>query len=58
MENVVIILVLAAIVGGIVWYLLRAKKSGNKCIGCPHGKSCGNKCSCGDSKLGSDNKVS
>lgn len=47
MENIIIILILLAIVGGIVWYLWRAKKSGAKCIGCPHSKQCGGNCSCG-----------
>lgn len=48
MENVIIVVLLAAIVGGIAWYLIRAKKSGAKCIGCPHAKNCTG-CSCGSS---------
>lgn len=50
MENIIIILILLAIVGGIVWYLYRAKKRGEKCIGCPYAKQCGGKCG---SKCGS-----
>jgi len=50
MENVIIILVVALIIGGIVAYLLRAKKRGETCIGCPHAKQCSSKnCSCGGS---------
>ena len=41
MENIVIILVLAAILGGAAWYIYKAKNSGAKCIGCPDGGSCG-----------------
>ena len=44
MENIIIVIIVAAIVGGIVWYLLRAKKRGDTCVGCPHGKQCGGKC--------------
>lgn len=31
------------IIAGIVFYLYRAKKRGETCIGCPHGKQCGKK---------------
>lgn len=38
--DMIIIAVLAAILGLAGWYICRAKKSGKKCIGCPHGCSC------------------
>ena len=44
MENIVIILVLALIVAGIVFYLARAKHKGEKCIGCPYAKQCDGSC--------------
>ena len=44
MENVIVIAILAAIVGGIVLYLWKAKKRGEKCIGCPYCKQCGGHC--------------
>lgn len=40
MENVIIIAILIVIVGGASAYLVKAKKSGAKCIGCPAGGSC------------------
>ncbi|MBE6568506.1 MAG: FeoB-associated Cys-rich membrane protein [Ruminococcaceae bacterium] len=43
-ENIIVIAILAAIVGGTVFYLIRAKKRGQKCIGCPYAKQCGGKC--------------
>lgn len=44
----IILAVLAAIIGGVVWYIIRAKKSGKKCIGCPDGGSCSKGgCGCG-----------
>lgn len=44
MENIIIILVLAVIIGGALMYMYRAKKRGEKCIGCPYAKECGGKC--------------
>ena len=35
----------ALIVGGAVAYIIKAKKSGQKCIGCPDSKTCSGKCS-------------
>ena len=44
MEDIIIIAILLAIVGGIGLYFYRAKKRGQKCIGCPHCKGCGGNC--------------
>ena len=44
-EDIVIIAVLVVIVASISMYLIRAKKRGQKCIGCPYSKGCGGKCS-------------
>lgn len=40
LANVIVMLVLILIIGSAVFYLLRAKKKGVKCIGCPSGGSC------------------
>lgn len=45
MENVIAGLVLVILIGGAGVYLIKAKKSGVKCIGCPAGGKCS-----GDSK--------
>ena len=37
MENIILIAVLLLIVGLAAWYVIKAKKSGRKCIGCPDG---------------------
>lgn len=59
MTNIVVILILLAIIGGATFYIVKAKKSGAKCIGCPSAKTCsfckgaadsdsnGSCCSCG-----------
>ena len=41
MENVILIFVLAAILGGAIVYIVRTKRRGVKCIGCPAGGTCG-----------------
>lgn len=48
MENFIIILILVVIVACIIWYLIRGKRRGEKCIGCPYAKQCHNKCSGGN----------
>ena len=40
MVNIVIIGILLVFVGLAVSYIVKAKKSGVNCIGCPHAKSC------------------
>ena len=47
MENLIIAAVIAAVIGGIVIYLIKAHKRGEKCVGCPYAKKCGNgSCHC------------
>ncbi len=45
MENLVILIILIFVIGGIVLYLLKAKKQGQTCIGCPYAKQCKGSCS-------------
>jgi hypothetical protein len=49
-ENIIIIAVLVIVVGGAVAYIVRAKKKGQKCIGCPYGASCTKSCCSNDPK--------
>ncbi len=44
MENIIIVLILLGIIGGIILYLYKAKKRGETCIGCPYCKQCNGKC--------------
>lgn len=43
MENAILIVVLVAILGGAVAYIVKAKRNGVKCIGCSAGGNCGGK---------------
>lgn len=45
MIDLVVILVLLAILTGAGYYIYRAKKAGQKCIGCPSAKTCSGNCS-------------
>lgn len=54
MTDVIVIAVIAVIIGVAVAYIVREKKRGTKCIGCPVEGACPHKangsCSCGDGK--------
>ena len=44
LTDIIVILIVAAVIGGICFYLWRQKKKGVKCIGCPYAKECSGKC--------------
>lgn len=49
LEDIIIIVVVLAIAIGIIVYLSKAKKRGEKCVGCPYSKQCSSKknnCTC------------
>ncbi|MBE6552389.1 MAG: FeoB-associated Cys-rich membrane protein [Ruminococcaceae bacterium] len=63
MENIILIIIPLVIAGLIIRYLYKAKKRGEKCIGCPYCKQCASaktggcggakaKTSCGSAKCG------
>lgn len=57
MENVIVVAILVAIIGGAALYIYKAKKKGVKCIGCPDAKTCGGNCgSCGGNCTGCGQK--
>ena len=51
MADIIIVAVLLVILGLAAWYVIKARKSGRKCIGCPGGccpkKGDGSACDCG-----------
>ncbi len=40
MENFIVIMIIAIILTLVILYIIKAKKSGVKCIGCPDAKNC------------------
>ena len=51
------IAVVALIVGAAVFYIVRAKRRGEKCVGCPYAKQCGGKCNGASTHTESDTRV-
>lgn len=46
MMDFLVIVILAAIIGGALWYIRREKQKGKKCVGCPYAGSCSGGCNC------------
>ena len=47
LADIIVIAVIALIIGGAVAYIIKEKKSGKGCIGCPNSSTChSGKCSC------------
>ena len=40
LTNIIALAVILLVVGSAAFYIIRAKKKGNKCIGCPYGRTC------------------
>ena len=41
-----ILISVVIIVGGARWYIIKKKRSGARCIGCPDGDKCNGHCNC------------
>lgn len=42
------------IIGAAIFYIVRAKRRGEKCVGCPYAKQCGGNCNGGHSHAEAD----
>ncbi len=42
MKNLILILIILILIGSALFYIIKAKKRGKKCIGCPYSKECNN----------------
>ncbi len=54
LADIIVIAVIVLIIGAALAYIIKAKKSGKKCIGCPYSDACASKkatkegsCGCG-----------
>lgn len=45
-DSIIAAAIIIIVVGLAAFYIIKAKKSGKKCIGCPYACACGKKCSC------------
>ena len=52
MKDLIVILILVIVIGAALFYIIKTKKSGTKCIGCPSGgcKNCPSACKCNQPK--------
>ena len=41
--NYIAIILIVIVIGAAVAYIIKEKKRGKKCVGCPYGSSCGKK---------------
>lgn len=41
--NAIILVIVLAVLGLCIWYIVREKKRGSKCIGCPYARECAEK---------------
>ena len=55
MADFIIIAVLLIVVGAAIAYIIREKKRGVKCIGCPNAGACAQKHAAGGCSCGHDN---
>lgn len=59
MADIIIVVILVAIVGSAIAYIVNAKKKGVRCVGCPDGGTCGKSadgcCNCGCGGNNSEN---
>ena len=46
-DDIIAAIAIVIIIGLAIFYIVREKRRGAKCIGCPHSDSCGKSCSCG-----------
>ena len=54
--EIISIALIVLIISGVTAYIIKAKKSGKKCIGCPDSSSCSGKCSGCSCGCGSEKK--
>lgn len=46
MTDIIVAIFLAGIIGAAIAYIIKTKKKGTKCIGCPYASACGKNTDC------------
>lgn len=50
MADLIVVFIIVLIIGAAIWYLIKEKKKGTRCIGCPSASTCpsakGGTCTC------------
>ena len=47
MIDIIVIVIICAVIVGASGFIFKSKRSGQKCIGCPHSQYCSGNCSSG-----------
>ena len=47
MEDLIVVIILVIVIGLSALYVIKEKKKGTKCIGCPHANTCSSRSACG-----------
>lgn len=55
MENFIVIAVLAFVIGCAILYIVKAKKKGVKCVGCPYADTCSKSADSGSCSCNNEN---
>ena len=56
MANLIVGIIILLIIGAAVFYIVKEKKKGVKCIGCPDGATCSGSCGSCNGVCHTDNK--
>ena len=43
-DDIIAAAIIVLIIGGAIFYIVKAKRAGQKCIGCPYSKTCSGGC--------------
>ena len=55
LPDIIAIVAIALVIGGAVFYIVRSKRGGKKCIGCPYAGGCPkSSCACAHTEKGVD----
>lgn len=46
-DDIIAAIAIVVIIGLAIGYIVKEKRRGTRCIGCPHAGSCSKSCSCG-----------
>ena len=48
--DIIVIAIICAVVGLAIGFIIKEKRRGKKCVGCPYASSCQSRCGCNSQK--------
>ena len=49
-KTYIVLAVILVVIGLAAWYVIKEKKKGKKCIGCPYADQCSKSCGCSETE--------